>query len=153
MRREWSMSKPEPFRPFVRVPSAHSRDLEVEIEYDSASIYLLIRAGACVVLVLIIWIQLDVLAQREQATRIKRGGAPFGVLAFIEGFSADVRCWVVGVNGNAALERQPVAITPGEAAIGPVKIGAISVGNQYLARDWEMKSDYGLQTVHRCLVW
>ena len=100
----------------------------MEIEYETSGVHLLIGFLACVVLVLIVRIDLDMLAHRQEAARVKRGRAPFAVLAFVETLNTGVRFRMVRANLDGPFERQPVAIAPGEvAARRPIKIGAVPV--------------------------
>lgn len=75
---------PRPFGPLLR-------KLEVEIEHQSDSVHLLIRTLAGVVLVLIVGVEFDMLAQREQAARIEYGSAQFTELAFVEDLGTGAR--------------------------------------------------------------
>jgi len=100
----------------------------MEIEYETSGVHLLIGFLACVVLVLIVRIDLDVLAYREETAYIQCGSAPFAVLAFVEPLSTGVRLRMIRANLDSPFDRQPVAIAPGEFAIRPVKICAVPVG-------------------------
>lgn len=103
--------------------------LKMEVENETTRVHLPIGFLACVVLVLVVRIDFDVLAHWEEAARIQCGGAPFAVLAFVEALSACVRFRTVRANFDGPFECQPVAIAPREVALRPIKICAVPVGN------------------------
>lgn len=84
---------------------ARLRDLEENVQDQTHSVHLLIRPLACVVLVLIVWIELDVFAHWQQATRVEISRADFCVLALVEELGADVRCGVVVADREAPFGR------------------------------------------------
>ena len=59
------------------ISSVRFRGLEKQVQNETYSVHLLIRTLARVVLVLVVGIELDMLAHRQQATRIEIGGADF----------------------------------------------------------------------------
>ena len=58
---------------------------------------------AGIVVVLVVGAELDVPADREQAARIERGGAPLTVLALVKRFGGDIGDEVIGVNRQGAI--------------------------------------------------
>ena len=64
-----------------------------------------IRSLAGVVLVLVVGVEFEVLAYREQETRIKSGSAPFAVMARVVGFRGHVRESVERAERKRALDR------------------------------------------------
>jgi hypothetical protein len=102
---------------------------KVKTERQSGSIDLLIGMFSGVVHVLVIGIQLQMLGQWQQATGIQSRGRPLGIRAFVQEFHARVGGRMVGTNGNTPLNRNSIAISPFETAVGPIEIGAIPVCN------------------------
>ena len=96
---------------------------------------MLTRWVSGVVLALIVRIEFDVLAQRQQAAGIEADGTPLSVLAFVEELCAGVGPGMIAVNRKAPFGRNSVAIAPSETAIGPVQIGSVLVGNQDFVHD------------------
>src|SRR5664279_612013 len=82
-----------------------------------------------VVLVLVVWVEFYMLAYREKAAGIESRGAPFDELALVERFDGDVRNVAEGTYGDRPLDRQFVAIAPGEISVSPVEVGAVAVGD------------------------
>src|SRR5664279_4535447 len=80
-----------------------------------------------VVLVLVVWVEFYMLAYREKAAGIESRGAPFDELALVERFDGDVRSVVEGTYGDRPLDRQFVAIAPGEVSVSPVEVGAVAI--------------------------
>src|SRR6185437_1800745 len=100
---------------------------EVQAQGKTNEVVLPVRALSSVVLVLIIAVELHVLTDREQTSRIKVCRTPLAVLTFVEHFSRYVRSEMVRRNPHASLQRQLIAVAPGENSSLPVEIDAISV--------------------------
>jgi len=92
----------------------------MKIEDKSSGINYLIRRLAGVVFMFVVRIQLDVPAHWKQATDVECRGAQFIVFAFVENFGTSIRRWMVGANGDATFESQPIAVTPSEIPTGPI---------------------------------
>jgi hypothetical protein len=81
---------------------------EVQTDDQSADVQLPIWALACVVLVFVVGIELQVpvkFAQRQQATDAKTCGTLLGILAPVEELGASIRTGMVIVSRDAALGR------------------------------------------------
>ena len=102
---------------------------KVKIENESCSVDLLVGLGSRVVIVFVVRIELEVSAERQQAARIEACVAPFGILAGVKEFGADVRSGMIEVNCEAAFSSQSIAIAPIESAVGPIHIGAVLVSS------------------------
>src|SRR5664279_4733913 len=87
----------------------------------------MVRVPTRIVLVLVVEIELHVPAYREKAAGVESGGAPLAELALVKGLDGDVRNMVEVAYGDCPLDRQFVAIAPGEIAVSPVKVGAVAV--------------------------
>ena len=106
---------------------------------------------AGVVDVFVVNVELDVSGEREKATGEETGDAPFGELALVSKLSGSVGAWVVGVNRHAELGGDAIAIGPMEGAVGPIKIGAVSVRQKRAARKGNMEQDDRLEALDRGL--
>ena len=123
---------------------------EVQTDDQSADVQLLIWTLACVVLVFVVGLDLQVpvkFAQRQQATDVKTCGTPLGILALVEELGASIRTGVVIVNRDAALGRDSVAVARGELVIGPVEVAAVPVCDEDAPRHWNMKHDQGFDAI------
>ena len=74
-----------------RCPDSFLFEGKVQIESQPDRICLLVWLFACVVLMLVVGVELDVFADWDVATGIERGGAPLVVLPLVVGFRCDVR--------------------------------------------------------------
>src|SRR6266568_4773362 len=79
---------------------------------------------------LIVGIELDMLSQWKKTTNKFGCGAPFSVLACVVGLEGNIGYGMVGMERNRSFEGEFIAIAPGELAVLPVEVGAISVSNQ-----------------------
>src|SRR5580704_7944228 len=98
---------------------------EEKIEDQPHGVRLLVGSDAGGVVVFIVGIDLDLLAQRKYPTSRDGGRAPLVIAAVVIELSAGIDGWVVGAQRNRLLEGQPVAITPGGIAIGEVDFHTI----------------------------
>ena len=103
---------------------------EEEAEHQAQLVQLLIWAFPGVVLVLVIRIELNVLADRKQAPGVDCGVAPFAILALVKGLHGAIRRRVIGVNRKTLLDLQTVAIAPREFPALPIEVCPIPVGNK-----------------------
>ena len=78
-------------------------------------------------MVLVIGIEIDVFAKRQQAACIEACATPFGILVGVEQLDASIRPWMIGVNCEAAFRRQSIAVAPVEIALRPIQIYAVLV--------------------------
>jgi hypothetical protein len=81
--------------------------LEEQVEYNSASVHLLVRAFAGIVLMLIVRIDLNAFTESEKATCTECRRAPFLELAFAEELGAGIGCRVIGTNRESGFDPSP----------------------------------------------
>src|SRR6516164_7814385 len=67
---------------------------------------------------------------------------PLGILALVQELGAGIRAGMVIVNPDTALDRDSVAVAPGETLARPVEVGAVPIGNEHAPRHWNMKHGY-----------
>src|ERR1035438_2066119 len=87
----------------------------------------MVLVPSSVVLVLVVWVEFYMPAYREKAAGVESGGTPFIELALVKGLDGNVRNMVEGAYGDRPLDRQFVAIAPGEIAVSPIEVGAVAV--------------------------
>ena len=97
-------------------------------------VQLLIRALAREVLVFVIGIEREALANSRQGARIERRAAPLLILALVEELAANIRGRLVRTQGDGALEFRSISVAPLESAVVPIQVRAITVGEQNLGR-------------------
>src|SRR5258705_5239119 len=102
---------------------------------------------------LVVRVKLDIFANRDIAASIESGGAPFFVLTLVIGFGCDIWDEVNGAGRKSPFERQLVSVEPGEVAIFPVEIRAISIRNQQPGLHWEVKGVDCMHTILGGSIW
>ena|ERR1700678_3909119 len=100
-----------------------------------------------IVLMFVVSIELDMLANRKEASGIQRCVAPLAISALIEKLGTDVWCRMVGTKAERPLDLEPIAITPRKAVVLPVKIGTVPVGEQEPAFHRKVEGGNRLHTV------
>src|SRR5271165_6145742 len=98
-----------------------------DVEHEAELVVLLIGTLAGGVLVLVVGVELKVGADGEETAGVNGGVGPLGILALIEEFRTGVGRDVVAAEVEGALEQEPVAVAPVEAAVLPVEIETIAV--------------------------
>src|SRR5262249_50533835 len=83
-----------------------------------------------VVLVLIVKVELHNSSYGELAAHVEICCAPFAVLTLVERFGCNIGNEVVGGNRDGSLRSQSIPVAPRKGAILPIKICAVSVGQQ-----------------------
>lgn len=116
--------------PFSNPEAVHRCGIPPYPQDRSQLVQLLIRFLSVVVLVLVVWSEVEVFAERKRATREDGDSAPFLILACVPELSADVGRYRVTKNLERPLHCDAVPTVPGEIAVLPVKIGAVFVGEQ-----------------------
>jgi hypothetical protein len=102
---------------------------EEQIQTQTDVIVLPVGMLPGIVFMLVIEIEFNVFADREQRTGVQIRGTPILVQALIEGLGRNVRNQVVGTNRNRWFHRQFIPITPSENSVFPVEIRTVSSGS------------------------
>ena len=98
-----------------------------DVEHEAELVVLLVGALAGLVLMLIVGIELEVLADGEITSGVKSGVGPLAVLALVEELTADIGLQMVGVDSGVAFQLQAIPVTPGNAAILPIEVAAVAI--------------------------
>jgi len=101
--------------------------LEIQAERYAELIQLLIWFFAGIVLVLVVRIELQELAQWKEASGIDCRITPFFILALVEELDAGVWGGMIGEDCKPPFNLQAVAIAPRDLARLPIEIGAVPV--------------------------
>ena len=83
----------------------HATGLEVETQYQTRGVYLLIWAFARVVFMFIVRVELGVFPRWENATRVQCGRAPLFKFTLVKRLGAYVGSRMVGVDRNSMFQR------------------------------------------------
>ena len=92
--------------------------------------FLLVRRFAGVVFMLVVAVEFQAFAHRQEESDVESGGTPFLVLAFVVRFGGDVWDEFISMDSDTLFQRQLIAVAPGENAGFPIEIGTAAIGQE-----------------------